>query len=439
MTAIRPLPLPFPDVSVVLGGGGPDVKPAAAAPVASLGSIASRAVVTSVFRDDELGHVSEMVQVGDIIVGADGLFGHLLVSSNGKRFVRRRGTADESNGVHSMAAFQGGLVMVGESGTCAVTTDLGKTYTRYETGHSDELYGVATTDQVVWLGGEEGYLARMVAGEIEKVAFESEERQVRIAAIAGQLWVIGDDATLRILDDDGQLVRKVELGADGPLCSLVKTRSGVVVVVGDGGFITRSADGASFTRIEIEDLDADLEHIIQLAGGELLIVGGDGCILLSSDDGATWLRIENVPDDSVHLWSALPFGPGALIGGDDGAIWKLAPKGDATWADRADAFAGEKDYSDEDEVDEDEDEDDEASESNAAPNLSRSVDELELSVRTANCLQNAQIQWIGQLVQRTEDSVLKEFGNKPLAELKEILAEMGLTLGMNVGGWMPPD
>jgi DNA-directed RNA polymerase subunit alpha len=65
------------------------------------------------------------------------------------------------------------------------------------------------------------------------------------------------------------------------------------------------------------------------------------------------------------------------------------------------------------------------------PNLFRSVDELELSVRSANCLQNANIRYIGELVQRTEAEMLKtkNFGRKSLNEIKELLTSMGLELG----------
>jgi DNA-directed RNA polymerase subunit alpha len=67
-------------------------------------------------------------------------------------------------------------------------------------------------------------------------------------------------------------------------------------------------------------------------------------------------------------------------------------------------------------------------------NLFRSVHELELSVRAANCLKNANIKTIGDLVQRTESEMLrtKNFGRKSLNEIKEILSEMGLSLGMKV-------
>jgi DNA-directed RNA polymerase subunit alpha len=71
------------------------------------------------------------------------------------------------------------------------------------------------------------------------------------------------------------------------------------------------------------------------------------------------------------------------------------------------------------------------------PNLFRSVDELELSVRSANCLQNANIRLIGELVQKTEADMLKtkNFGRKSLNEIKDILASMGLELGMTLEGF----
>jgi len=67
-------------------------------------------------------------------------------------------------------------------------------------------------------------------------------------------------------------------------------------------------------------------------------------------------------------------------------------------------------------------------------NLYRSVAELELSVRSANCLKNADIKFIGELVQKTESEMLKtkNFGRKSLNEIKEILADMDLHLGMTI-------
>lgn len=73
-------------------------------------------------------------------------------------------------------------------------------------------------------------------------------------------------------------------------------------------------------------------------------------------------------------------------------------------------------------------------------NLNRRVDELELSVRSANCLENANIRFIGELCQKTEAEMLKtkNFGRKSLNEIKEILGEMGLALGMKLEGWGLP-
>lgn len=73
-------------------------------------------------------------------------------------------------------------------------------------------------------------------------------------------------------------------------------------------------------------------------------------------------------------------------------------------------------------------------------NLNRRVDELELSVRSANCLQNANIRFIGELVQKSESEMLrtKNFGRKSLNEIKEILTEMGLGLGIKIEGWARP-
>ena len=74
-------------------------------------------------------------------------------------------------------------------------------------------------------------------------------------------------------------------------------------------------------------------------------------------------------------------------------------------------------------------------------NLYRNVEELELSVRSANCLKNANINKIYQLVSKTEAEMLKtkNFGRKSLNEIKEVLSEMGLSLGMKLDGFDPPE
>ncbi len=73
------------------------------------------------------------------------------------------------------------------------------------------------------------------------------------------------------------------------------------------------------------------------------------------------------------------------------------------------------------------------------PALLKKVDELELSVRSANCLKNDNIVYIGDLIQKTEAEMLRtpNFGRKSLNEIKEVLAGMGLHLGMEVPDWPP--
>jgi DNA-directed RNA polymerase subunit alpha len=73
------------------------------------------------------------------------------------------------------------------------------------------------------------------------------------------------------------------------------------------------------------------------------------------------------------------------------------------------------------------------------PSLLKKVDELELSVRSANCLKNDNIVYIGDLIQKTEAEMLRtpNFGRKSLNEIKEVLAQMGLHLGMEVTNWPP--
>jgi DNA-directed RNA polymerase subunit alpha len=76
---------------------------------------------------------------------------------------------------------------------------------------------------------------------------------------------------------------------------------------------------------------------------------------------------------------------------------------------------------------------------NFDPILLRPVDELELTVRSANCLKAENIYYIGDLIQRTENELLKtpNLGRKSLNEIKEVLASRGLTLGMKLESWPP--
>jgi DNA-directed RNA polymerase subunit alpha len=73
--------------------------------------------------------------------------------------------------------------------------------------------------------------------------------------------------------------------------------------------------------------------------------------------------------------------------------------------------------------------------------LDKNVEDMELSVRSANCLKNADIQYIGQLVQKTDAEMLKtkNFGRKSLNEIKALLSQHNLSLNMNLEGWIPPN
>ncbi len=75
------------------------------------------------------------------------------------------------------------------------------------------------------------------------------------------------------------------------------------------------------------------------------------------------------------------------------------------------------------------------------PNLNKPVEDLELSVRSANCLKNAEINFIGELAHKTDQEMLKtkNFGRKSLNEIKALLADMDLTLGMKIDKWVPPE
>lgn len=93
------------------------------------------------------------------------------------------------------------------------------------------------------------------------------------------------------------------------------------------------------------------------------------------------------------------------------------------------------------EVREESDEDEKSNQKRLNPMLFKLVDDLELTVRAANCLKAENVHYIGDLVQKAETDLLKtpNLGRKSLAEIKSILAERGLTLGMKIDNWQSPD
>ncbi len=96
---------------------------------------------------------------------------------------------------------------------------------------------------------------------------------------------------------------------------------------------------------------------------------------------------------------------------------------------------------DEEEVEPEKTEEDKGDIEPLNPNLDKPVEDLELSVRSANCLKNADINFIGELAQKSDQEMLKtkNFGRKSLNEIKSLLTEMDLTLGMKIENWNPPE
>lgn len=95
----------------------------------------------------------------------------------------------------------------------------------------------------------------------------------------------------------------------------------------------------------------------------------------------------------------------------------------------------------EDRAEPEKEEEDESDAPPLNPYLDKPVEDLELSVRSANCLKNAEIYFIGDLAQKSDQEMLKtkNFGRKSLNEIKTLLADMGLTLGMKFDNWMRPE
>jgi DNA-directed RNA polymerase subunit alpha len=96
---------------------------------------------------------------------------------------------------------------------------------------------------------------------------------------------------------------------------------------------------------------------------------------------------------------------------------------------------------DEEKVEPEKTEDDNDDSEPLNPHLNKPVEDLELSVRSANCLKNADINFIGELAHKTDQEMLKtkNFGRKSLNEIKSLLADMDLTLGMKIDKWVPPE
>lgn len=258
----------------------------------------------------------------------------VLASSDARHFEPRK--TPRQLGLRDVLVVDDVLWVCGEYGQLAISRDTGATWRVIDTGTDACLFALARApDGAVWVVGDHGYAARVVGERVERVSLGTSARLAAVYALREELVVLGCDGVVYRWRD-GEVVRS-STGASRPLTALALTRLGSWILVGDGGFIGRSPDGAWWSRVK-SGAELDLEAVCTLADGRLVAVGDRGTILISSDDGRTWTASEH--DLDAHLWSVQRFGPGVLIGGDRGLVAKLAPVGDQTWHDRINVFGG---------------------------------------------------------------------------------------------------
>ncbi len=297
-------------------------------------------LVLSVVQEpsDDVGALAGLA-IGDGMIvavgGSTDASSTVLASSNARDFETR--TTPHPHGLRAVFVGTDAVWTCGEGGLLAVSRDHGGSWTALATGTTGGLYGLACApDGAVWVVGEAGFAGRLARGAevVERIALGTTARLTAVHAAKTEVVILGGDGKLRRWREGA--VTEVATGSDRAVTGLAITR-GSWIVVGDGGFIGRSPDGAWWSRVKVEAaVGADLAALTALAGGELVAAGARGTILVSRDDGRTWTAVAS--EITADLWSAAPLGAGALIGGDEGLLAKLAPAGDDAWADHADIF-----------------------------------------------------------------------------------------------------
>jgi suppressor of fused-like protein len=284
-----------------------------------------------------LGYIAGFAVTDALLVAAGGTSSRaptVIASSNARHFEVRK--PPRQLGLRDVLAVGEALWVCGEYGQLAVSRDSGTTWKLFETITDACLFGLALgSDGAVWVVGDHGYAARVVGERLERIALGTSARLASVYAQRDEMIVLGFDGAMYRWRE-GKATR-VETGATKPLTALVVSKLGTWILVGDGGFIARSPDGAWWSRVK-SDVEVDLEAIGTCGDGTLVIVGDRGMILVSSDDGRRWEALTTPL--TAHLWSVERFGPGVLVGGDDGLIVKVAPPGDETWHDRVNVFGG---------------------------------------------------------------------------------------------------
>jgi photosystem II stability/assembly factor-like uncharacterized protein/tetratricopeptide (TPR) repeat protein len=281
------------------------------------------------------GYIAGFAITEQLVIAAGGTSSQgptVIASSNVRHFEPRK--TPRHLGLRDVLAVGDALWVCGEYGQLAISRDSGATWKQFETGTDACLFALALApDGAVWVVGDHGYAARVLGDRPERVDLGTKARLAAVYALREELIVLGFDGVMYRWRD-GEIARIVT-GATKPLTSLLLTKLGTWIVIGDGGFIARSPDGAWWSRVK-SDVEVDLEGIASCTDGRLVLVGDRGVILVSSDDGRTWTSIETAL--TAHLWSVERFGGGVLIGGNEGLVAKLAPPGDDTWHDRINVF-----------------------------------------------------------------------------------------------------
>lgn len=287
---------------------------------------------------DDVGYLAGLAVGDDMIVAVGGrAAAHptVLASSNARDFETR--TTPRAQGLRAVLVESDAVWTCGEGGLLAVSRDHGASWTAIPTGTTGCLEGLAcAADGAVWVVGDAGFAGRLPRGgaALETIALGTAARLTSVHAAKSEIVILGDDGKLRRWR--AGTVTEVATGSERAVTALAITR-GSWIVVGDGGFVGRSPDGAWWSRVKVEAAGgADLAAVTALAGGELVAVGARGMILVSRDDGRTWVAVAS--ELTAPLWSVARLGEGALIGGDEGLIAKLAPAADDAWADRTDLF-----------------------------------------------------------------------------------------------------
>jgi hypothetical protein len=282
----------------------------------------------------ELGYVAAFAITDELVHAAGGTSSavpFVVASSNARRFETM--TTPRQLGLRGIAVHRGELWLCGEFGQLARSSDHGATWKLVPTQTDACMFAVASIGDELWLAGDRGFCARMRGDVVEPLDLGTRARLAAIYEHDGNVIVVARDGVLHRWRS-GEL-KAVPTGATTGLTGVAITKRGTWIAVGDRGFITRSPDGAWFSR-SASGTDVDLESVLALPDGRIVIVGDRGAILISTDDGRTWHP--HAAELSAHLWTLARFGDGVLIGGDAGLIAKLAPAGDATWADRPDVF-----------------------------------------------------------------------------------------------------